>query len=169
MINIEIITMKYFIFSLIVIIVSSYEASAQNVHQSISAAGGNASGSAGEISYSVGQVFYLVKESNNITVSEGVQQPYEISVITSYSDDAIGLDYKVFPNPANDAITLRVPEKYCGKSVYKLYDAAGKVLSNATVNKQEVIIETGQLSKGIYFLNISDEKKQLKNFKIIKN
>jgi len=161
--------MKYLFYLLIIFTTGSAYTFAQNIHQSISAAGGNATGTGGNVSDSVGQVFYMVKEDNNITVAEGVQQPYEISVVTSYSDDAIGLDYKVFPNPANDAITLRVPEKYCGKSVYKLYDAAGKVLSNATVNKQEVIIETGQLSKGIYFLNISDEKKHLKNFKIIKN
>lgn len=142
---------------------------AQNIHQSISAAGGNATGTGGNVSYSVGQVFYLVKEDNNITVSEGVQQPYEISVITSNSDDAIDLDYKVFPNPANDALTLKVPQKYCGKSSYTLYDVAGNVIIKAVISNQEVVFETAHLAKGIYFLSISGDKKHLKNFKIIKN
>jgi len=47
----------------------------------IPAAGGNATGSGGTVSYSVGQLTYNTYQGSVGTVSEGVQQPYEILTI----------------------------------------------------------------------------------------
>ncbi|NLF43456.1 MAG: T9SS C-terminal target domain-containing protein, partial [Bacteroidales bacterium] len=49
--------------------------SAQN---SINTSGGNASSTDGNMSYSVGQVFYNTSQGTNGSIIEGVQQPYEI-------------------------------------------------------------------------------------------
>ena len=48
----------------------------------IPAAGGNASGTGGSVSFSVGQVFYLMNTGTTGSVLEGVQQPFEISETT---------------------------------------------------------------------------------------
>ena len=48
----------------------------------IIASGGNASGSGGSMSFSVGQIVYNTNSGTNASVAEGVQQPYEISVFT---------------------------------------------------------------------------------------
>jgi hypothetical protein len=54
--------------------------------ENVNASGSNASGSGGSASYSVGQVFYQIHSGSNGSVVEGVQQPYEISVITPCSN-----------------------------------------------------------------------------------
>ena len=52
--------------------------------EAVLASGGDTSGSGGSISYSVGQVVYTTNTgTSGYSVAEGVQQPYEISVVTS--------------------------------------------------------------------------------------
>ena len=50
--------------------------------ETIPAIGGNASGSGGSVSYSVGQAVYTTNTGTNGSVPQGVQQPFEISVET---------------------------------------------------------------------------------------
>ena len=51
--------------------------------QTIPATGGNASGSGGSVSYTVGQILSSSISGANGSVVQGVQQPYEISVVTA--------------------------------------------------------------------------------------
>lgn len=55
-------------------------------------AGGEATGSGGSVSYSIGQLFYMTKTGTTGSVSEGVQQPIEIA--SELPDDWV-------VNPAN--------------------------------------------------------------------
>ncbi len=67
--------------------------------QTIPASGGDATGSGGSVSYSVGQVFYHTHSAAAGSVAEGVQQPFEIFIITS-ADDLITnkIHLRAFPN-----------------------------------------------------------------------
>ena len=51
--------------------------------QALITAGGNATSSSGNVSYSLGQVAYTTNGNGNYSVSEGVQQPFEISTLRS--------------------------------------------------------------------------------------
>ena len=53
---------------------------------SVNATGGDASGSGGSVSYSVGQVVYTTNTGTSGSVAQGVQQPYEISVVTAIEE-----------------------------------------------------------------------------------
>ena len=73
------------------------------------ATGGNASGSGGSVSYSVGQVVYTTNIGTNGSVAQGVQQPYEISVVTAIEQTkTINLLVTAYPNPATDYLTLNI-------------------------------------------------------------
>ncbi len=54
--------------------------------EALPASGNNASGSGGSSSYSVGQLVFSYKTGTTGSVTEGVQQPYEIQVITGIDD-----------------------------------------------------------------------------------
>jgi len=70
---------------------------------------GNATGSQGSVSYSIGHVFYSIHAADVGSVAEGVQQPYEISVVTGIQEAAgINLIVSAFPNPVTDYLILRV-------------------------------------------------------------
>jgi hypothetical protein len=70
---------KTFIYSLILFAFSSSCLKAQSV---ILATGMDASGGNGSVSYSIGQTAYFYKGAGN-QVLEGVQQPYEITTLST--------------------------------------------------------------------------------------
>jgi hypothetical protein len=52
------------------------------------------------MSYTVGQVVYNIDRGNEGTVTKGVQQPYDISVISNIDDQfGASADLFVYPNP----------------------------------------------------------------------
>jgi hypothetical protein len=136
----------------------------------VTAAGGNTSGSAGTVSYTIGQVLYTTSESSTGSVAHGVQQPYEISVVTGI-DIASGilLECSVYPNPANDFLFLKI-ENYDNKDLsYKLYDSGGILLADKKVTGVQTTIPMSKLPPAVYFLKVIDGRKEIKTFKIIRN
>ncbi len=136
----------------------------------IPASGGNASGGGGTVSYSIGQVVYTTNTSiPSGSVSQGVQQPFEISVITEIEQaEYITLVCSVYPNPASDFLTLKV-DIYDNNSLsYKLFDANGKLLESKKVFDYETIISMANRLPNLYFLKVIDNQKEIKTFKIIK-
>ena len=63
------------------------------------AAGGDATGSGGSVAYSVGQIVYTTHTGTTGSVAQGVQQPYEISVVLGIENSLIDLDINAYPNP----------------------------------------------------------------------
>lgn len=70
-----------------------------SAQESYNASGGEASGTGGSSSYSIGQVFSTHHKSGKGSFSSGVQQPYEILILTGIDVRAISLELSVFPNP----------------------------------------------------------------------
>lgn len=134
----------------------------------ILAAGSNASGIGGSISYSVGQVVYITMTGTNGSMAPGVQQPYEISVGL---DEAKGitLSCSVYPNPVFDVLTLKVENFNHSTLTVSLYDMNGKVLENKKLEGDATSIDMGNLAPATYFLKVTDNNKEVKIFKIIKN
>ena len=146
---------------------------AQQIHASVNASGRNATGSGGSVSYSVGQVFYTTASGTNASVSEGVQQPYEISVFTGLKDNtAIDLLYTVYPNPTSGKLTLKLDATTLPdvkSMIYQLYDVNGKLIRSDQLKEKETSIEMSDLTTSSYYLRIIKSKKVIKTFKITKN
>ena len=138
---------------------------------SVNATGGNASGSGGSASYSVGQLAYTTNTGTNGSVSEGVQQPFEISVVTGIEEAKdIFLNVSAYPNPTTDYLELKVENLQLSELSYKLYDISGIVYQNKEIGNSITKIEMQNLPQGIYFIKVIDTKnKEFKTFKIIKN
>ena len=62
-------------------------------------AGGDADGDNGSISYSIGQVVYTSAQGSNGNVNQGVQQPYDVGVVTGIEE--AGINLSVFTNPTS--------------------------------------------------------------------
>jgi hypothetical protein len=139
----------------------------------ISTAGGNASGSGGTVSYTVGQVAYSTQTSTSGTITQGVQQPFEIFVATALEQAKdISLQLQVFPNPVNDYLKLSVvPSATISiqSLSYQLYDVNGKLVQNNNVESNETNIMMSGFTSGTYLLKVNQGNTNLKTFKIIKN
>ena len=132
------------------------------------ASGGEATGT-GSSSYSVGQVVYTYVSSSNETVSQGVQQPYEISTTLDIDEMAILLEVSVFPNPTSDFIILKIEEKDISKVNYQLYNINGKLLKSEQVENQTTNINMTSYPVATYIVKVLSDNKIVKSFKIIKN
>jgi len=98
-----------------------------------------------------------------------VQQPYEISVISGINDGAITLDCTAYPNPTTDYLRLKIADNTTLNLTYQIYDINGKLLFNKKVEGSETTISMQGLVPGSYFLKVTDNKQEIKTFKIIKN
>jgi hypothetical protein len=137
--------------------------------QTIPAAGGNATGSGGTVSYSIGQVTYQTFEGTTGTVAQGVQQPYEISVVTAVENtEGIILEYKVYPNPAHGLIKLTIKPFDDGNFNLWLFDLNGILLQDKKVIGEETEISLESLNPAVYFLKVLKDNKEVKVFKIVK-
>jgi hypothetical protein len=135
---------------------------------SINSGGGKASGSGGTVSYSIGQVAYSANSSSGGSVIEGVQQPYEISVMTGLDKSDILLTWSVYPNPVSDELTLRTDNYDSGNLSYKLFDTNGNLLENKNITGLETNISMTAKLSGIYFIQVYENNIIKKTFKIIK-
>jgi hypothetical protein len=138
--------------------------------ESINATGGNASGGGGSVSYSVGQVVYTTNTGTNGSVAQGVQQPYEISVVTGIEEaEGIYLSVTAYPNPTTDYLTLRIDEFEISNLSYQLYDMNGKLLQNEKIAGNQTSIVMSNLVPATYFVKVVQGNREIKTFKIIKN
>ncbi len=141
-----------------------------HAQETTDAAGGNASGSGGSASYSIGQTVYTTHIGANGSVAQGVQQPYEISIVTGIKDAKdISLSFVVYPNPTTDLLKLKIDAYPNQDLAYHLYQINGKILETRKLEDIETSISMAHLASGVYFLKITEVDKDIKTFQIIKN
>ena len=136
--------------------------------ESVNTTSGNASGSGGTIAYSVGQVVYTTITDTSCTISQGVQQAYEIFKV-EINETEINILISVFPNPTANNLTLTVGDYSNQKLLYQFFDMQGKLLNNGQVTTKHTQINTDHLPAATYFINVlNQENKKILTYKIIK-
>ena len=145
-----------------------------SAQESVNTTGGEAMGSGGTASYSVGQVFYDANAGTNGFVIQGVQQPYEISVVSGIDEaKGITLTAKAYPNPTTDYLTLEVSDISLSSLSYYLYDMSGKLLQRVNISSNQTSIAMRNLPAAVYFvkvvMNQEGSAKEVKTFKIVKD
>lgn len=138
--------------------------------ESVNTTGGEASGRGSSVSYSVGQVAYQIHIGANGSVAQGVQQPYEISVITGIEEaKGINLSVSAYPNPTIDKLTLSINNFDISNLSYQLYDMNGKLLLNEKITSNQTSIHMSNLVPANYLVKVNKTNNTIKTFKIIKN
>lgn len=147
--------------------ISSYTARAQ---ESLNTSGKDLVNASGSVNYSIGQVFYSQISGAGNLVSQGVQQPYEISVVTAIeSTYEIHLSFKLYPNPTTDFLNLSIGNYKPGNLFYQLYDVNQKLIAEEKISAENEVIPMSAYASGIYFIKVAEKSHELKTFKIIKN
>lgn len=141
-----------------------------NAQEAAVASGGNASGSGGSVSYSIGQILYTTNSGSSGTVAQGVQQAYEISIVTSISEKgALNLNLLAYPNPTSDVLLLQIPDFDSENLSYQLMDVNEKLIERKKITGKTESINVLNLATAIYFLKVTQDNNEIKTFKIIKN
>ncbi len=138
--------------------------------ETILTAGGNATGSGGCASYSIGQTFYSVHSLTEGSIAEGVQQPFEVYVISGTQEtDMITLEFRAYPNPVTGLLFLKTGYTENLPLFYRLVDSNGRILLNKRITGDESVVAMEKYAAGIYYLNVMTPEKNLMTFKIIKH
>ncbi len=136
--------------------------------EAVPAAGGDASGSGGSASYTVGQVVYTTIFSETGSVAQGVQHAYIVEVTTGIAETGIQLHATVYPNPTMHVLHLTVENIELDNLTYQLYNVQGKLMSKMEINNKQTTIPMNDLAAATYLLSVTDGRKEVKTFKIIK-
>ena len=138
--------------------------------ETVPAAGSNASGTTGTVSYTVGQIEYTLNSATTGSMAQGIQLPYEISLITSVSPaPGFSLTCIAYPNPAAGVLNLKVGNMVSESLSYTLIDSQGKLLETKQVIAAESLVMLSQYPDAIYFLTIYNLGKKIETFRIIHN
>ncbi len=141
-----------------------------SAQQSSNTAGGNATGTGGTVSYSVGQMNYTTNIGTSGSACQGVQQPYEIYMVTSVDEAKdLNINLSAFPNPTFDFLTLKIESSTTKNLSYLLLDMNGKLLATQKLEGTENKIAMNNYAAATYFIKITENNNTLKTFKIIKN
>jgi len=155
---------KKLVFLLALLLVANM-ASAQ---ESTNASGGDATGSGGSVAYSVGQVVYTATTSTAGSVAQGVQQPFEISIV-GMNETATNISLTAFPNPTADNLTLQISDFKTEKLSYQIYDLQGKQLYSQQIVAPQTTVEMKSLPNSTYFIYVvNQENTRVQSFKILK-
>ena len=136
--------------------------------KAVIATGGNATGSGGSASYSVGQIAYTTATGTNGSANQGVQQPYEFYIVGLNEHSEINLQLTVYPNPTPSQVTLNIGSLDPKGLIFQLYNAMGKLLKSQIIQSDLTVVPMENLPAATYVLKVLDGKSVLQTFKIIK-
>jgi hypothetical protein len=139
-----------------------------HAQETIPSTGGNASGTGGASSYTVGQLVYTTNISTTGSVSQGVQQAFEFQTLSNPGLLAAQLSAVTYPNPTTDFIVLKITDTTLKNLQYTLFDLNGKTIANNPIRTSSTEIPMKNLSIGMYLLKLTKKNKPLKTFKVIK-
>lgn len=131
--------------------------------------GKTALGTTGNVTYSIGQIDFQTNSGTSGTISQGVQQAFEIVTLSTNDIPQIQLTASVYPNPTVQNVTLSIKEYDLLNLQYVLFDLQGKVIFTGKITANETQIEMTSLQSAHYLLQVVENNKNLKTFKIIKN
>jgi len=121
-------------------------------------------GTAARIDYTVGESIISTGVSGSSQITQGFHQT-NLTITLIEENDAIGVN--VFPNPVVDFLTISNKNEDQNLTVL-LTDVNGKRLYSWKLNSSTTEIDVSNYETGIYFVNISNAKNNIKSFKILK-
>ena len=142
--------------------------------ETITTSGGNGIGSGGTVSYTLGQIVYSTTTGTSNSVAQGVQQPYEISVVLDLTETPdLKLVCTVFPNPTTNSLILKIEDLANKQYSASLYDIKGSLLVTQKIITNETVIAMSNYVPATYFLKITQPQgsaaiQVIKTFFIIK-
>lgn len=145
-------------------------AQTQEIHSVVPITGTTISGSNGTVSYSIGQMVYTTNSGTTGSVSQGIQQPYEIQIVSGIEEaKSVGLTCSVYPNPVSDLLTIKLGNYTKGDLSYQLFEINGSLVIHNQITTDETSFSMKNIKPSVYFLKVMTDGQVIKTFKITKN
>lgn len=130
--------------------------------------GGDASGTNGTVSYTIGQIDYEYRTGSDGNITEGVQQ-IVVEPTSSLDENQTNIVLNAYPNPAYDHIVIETSATSGSENVsYKMYDTKGKLVKEGRISSEKTTVDVTELVGANYFLKVTQGNELIKSFKILK-
>jgi hypothetical protein len=131
--------------------------------------GSTGSGSLGNSSFTIGQVFHVTLTNKIANNSKVIRQALKVSAFKNENLSDILLDVTVFPNPTSANVVVKITNVPFDEFDFLLYDLSGRMIMKQKVKSNETVILMDKLVGGMYVLKVNRNNRELQTFKIIKN
>ncbi len=137
--------------------------------QTLSTASGDATGTTGSVSYTLGQPFVRSAFApSGASLSGGIQQPYTVAESVIEGIAPLDISTRVFPNPTADELVVEVMGEDNGRKLrYELYAVGGTLVAQGLVEGM-LRLSMGSCPAGSYVLRLSDGDAS-RSYHIVKN
>jgi hypothetical protein len=135
--------------------------------ESVNSSGGDATGIGGSAAYSLGQIVYTSNSSATGTISQGVQQAYEIYAL-GIDNEKQDLILNLYPNPTSQFITLDINTSDLQNYSVQLTDIHGKQILEIENLQNKTEMNLNNLPTASYYLILTKGKSVIETYKIVK-
>ena len=119
------------------------------------------------ISWTLGEVVINSFTADNTTLTQGFHQP--VILVTSVNDFTQSADkVTAFPNPATELVFLKVNNINDSKLRYEIYNQEGELIAQKEFSSETTEISFRKLIPATYIIEVFENDRKLKSFKIIK-
>lgn len=140
-----------------------------SAQQSANTSSKNVSQNNTSVSYSIGEVYYNTTTTLSSVITQGIQQPYEIYLISGIGNEKDVQLITAFPNPTSSTIKIVTQDIKIDGLNYKLYDLLGKEILSGDITSNQTEVDLNNLMPAVYFIKVFRYNSTIKYFKIIKN
>ncbi len=132
-------------------------------------AGGDDQNLTGSLNFTIGQTLYTTSSNSNEEIIQGIQIPYDISILVSTNDFVSNsIQLSIYPNPTEDFIKLEANEEvFDDELYYELHNSKSIKLSSSAFSANQ-FISMRDLNSGVYLLTVRKNNQIIKTFKVIK-
>lgn len=111
--------------------------------------------------------YHLICSYQNDTVTyvnpnSNANCPNDCSILTSINNEReLNFSYSLYPNPANNLLTIEGKSIVTNKELASIYDLTDKLLMQFSLTGEKTTIDISSLTPGIYFLSLYDGEQTL--------
>jgi hypothetical protein len=153
---------------LILILFFVITGNSQNIERSaISNAGNYSKKSNMSLSFTLGEIAIQTHQNNEFTFAQGFQQS-NISVSTLIKDPEINYDVRIYPNPVKNWLSVQFDQNIQEKFYIKIFNLKGQLLKKKAISLPMDEINFGHYKNGEYILQINENRRIIKSYKVVK-
>lgn len=142
--------------------------SISNAQQSVQTAGASFITSNGSVSVSIGQLAFTSLTNDSFSISQGVQQVWEIFPNSVEGMVKSEVQISAYPNPVADGLQLTMNSGNSELCSWQLFDLQGKVLLSGNFSELKALVPLSALAQSTYILHIYEQNQIIQSQKIIK-
>jgi len=133
----------------------------------VTTSGGYGISAGSKVTWTIGEPVTETVTGTNAILTQGFNQGDLLITMIKNRENA-GLILKVYPNPAQDQLSISTGDSEIDNLRYVIIDMSGKILTRKTLTGNKTDISLSGLTPSTYLLKVYQKQKEIGVYKIIK-